>query len=396
MPAIFSRTLRSLDADRPWRRGVVSVAGALAATWAAWFLAAPVPVYEIAENARLEVEAAAHPVAAQVEGRVLATDLAIGRDVRAGEVLVVLDAEQQRLAIRERQAHRDGHVAKLGALRGQIDAVREAAAKYGEARTAAIAELQAKVEESEARAKFADLQLANLARLRAHAAVAQEEYRRGQAEAEALRAAARTSRLAKERLGQERDVEEGDRRVRLAGLEGEAAELGGEIATDEAAIRRLEYEGELRRVRAPTSGRVGEVAPELRVGSVVRAGERLGAIVPPGQSRAVAMFPAAVVGRIRPRQPARLRLHGFPWTQYGTVPARVAHVGDEARGGLIRVELGLRPDPRSPIPVVHGLPCTAEVEVERVTPAVLVLRASGRYLAARRTPAVAPGLGSGP
>jgi membrane fusion protein (multidrug efflux system) len=108
------------------------------------------------------------------------------------------------------------------------------------------------------------------------------------------------------------------------------------------------------------------------------------------------MFPAAAVERIRPEQPARLRLHGFPWTQYGTVPARVTDVGNEASGGLIRVELALRPDPRSSIPVAHGLPGTAEVEVERVTPAVLVLRAAGRYLVARRTPATTAGFGLEP
>ena len=36
------------------------------------------------------------------------------------------------------------------------------------------------------------------------------------------------------------------------------------------------------------------------------------------------VIPVAVVGRIRPGQPARLRLEGFPWTQYGTVAATVA------------------------------------------------------------------------
>jgi membrane fusion protein (multidrug efflux system) len=335
-------------------------------------------------------------VAAQVDGRVLATHLAIGRDVRAGEVLLILDAERERLAIQERRMRRDGLVAKRGALRGQIAAERAAAARHGEARTVAIGELRAKAEESEARAQFTDLQLKHLTQLRARGAVAQEEYHRGRAEAEALHASVRTNRLAMERLEGEREVEAGDRRVRIAALEAEEVALRGDIATEEAAIRRLEHSVDLRQVRAPTSGRVGEAAPEFRVGSVVRAGERLGAIVPPGEPRAVALFPAVAVGRIRPEQSARLRLHGFPWTQYGTVPARIAHVGDEARGGLIRVELDLKPDPGSPIPVAHGLPGTVEVEVERVTPAVLVRRAAGRYLSARRTPAAASSRESGP
>jgi membrane fusion protein (multidrug efflux system) len=387
MPSTFSRTLRSLEGDGP-RRGIVLAAGALSTVWLAWFLVARVPIYEVAESARLEVKAAAHPVAAQVDGRVLVTHLAIGWEVQAREILVVLDSEEQRLALRESRTRRDGFAAKLEALRVQITAEQEAASKHRAARSVAIGELRAKVEESEARAKYAEFQLAALAKLRARNAASPEEYQHGRAEAEALRAAVKTNQLAVERLEREREVAGSDRQVRIAGLESDAVELAGHIAVEEATARRLEHAIELRNVRAPVSGRVGEVVPEFREGSVVRAGVKLGSIIPPGGPRAVAMFPVAAVGRIQPQQPARLRLHGFPWTQYGTVRARVTDVGNEASGGLIRVELSLMPHPYSPIPIAHGLPGTAEVEIERVTPAVLVLRATGRYLAARRISAI--------
>jgi multidrug resistance efflux pump len=390
MSATFSRTIRCLDADARPPRALSALVGALATAWVAWFVAAPVNVYEVADGARLEVEAAAHPVAAQIDGRVVATDLAIGREVRAGVVLVALDSESQQLEIRERAARLKGLAAKLQALRGEIAAEREAAEKHHRAREAALAQLAAKAEESAARARFAELSLANLTKLRSREAVAREEYERGLAEAQALRAADRANNFALESGSLEREVAEGDRRVRLAALEVEATGLGGDIATEEAALRRLEQSVEMRRVRAPISGRVGELVPEFRVGSVVRAGERLGTIVPPGRPGAVAMFPAEQVGRIRPGQPARLRLHGFPWTQYGTLPARVDRVGNEASRGLIRVELGLESDPDSRIPVAHGLPGTAEVAIERVTPAVLVLRAVGLYLAARRGTSAGP------
>jgi biotin carboxyl carrier protein len=43
--------------------------------------------------ARLEVASAAHPVTAVVGGRVVETKLQIGQEVRAGEILIVLDAD---------------------------------------------------------------------------------------------------------------------------------------------------------------------------------------------------------------------------------------------------------------------------------------------------------------
>ena len=50
------------------------------------------------------------------------------------------------------------------------------------------------------------------------------------------------------------------------------------------------------------------------------------------------------------------------------------------RSGQVRVELTIDPDPASPIPLEHGLPGTIEVEVDRVSPAALALRAVGKML----------------
>jgi membrane fusion protein (multidrug efflux system) len=96
---------------------------------------------------------------------------------------------------------------------------------------------------------------------------------------------------------------------------------------------------------------------------------------------AVADFtPGAAVGRIRVGQPARLRLEGYPWMQYGSVPARVDRVGTEAREGVVRVELTILARGDSSIPMQHGLTGQMEVAVEEVTPYELTLRATGRAL----------------
>jgi multidrug efflux pump subunit AcrA (membrane-fusion protein) len=159
------------------------------------------------------------------------------------------------------------------------------------------------------------------------------------------------------------------------------------MALAEAMIRRLRHEVERRLIRAPVSGRVGESA-EVRVGAVVRAADRLGAVVPPGRPRVVALFPAAAAGRIHSGQPARIRLEGFPWMQYGTLAATVADVGNEPSEGRIRVELTLAPEQPSSIPLEHGLPGSAEIEVERASPAVLVLRAAGQFLTVNPAPVI--------
>lgn len=174
-----------------------------------------------------------------------------------------------------------------------------------------------------------------------------------------------------------------DRRVRLSELARDATELRAAMKTLVPAIDRLTLEIAKRRIRAPTTGTIGRVI-EVRRGGFVAEGDELFAVIPDGELRAVALYPAwRALGRIRTGQPARLRMHGFPWTQYGSVRAEVASIGNEARDGLVRVELSMTTDETS-IPLQHGLTTTVEIEVERVSPAMLVVRAAGKLV--DRTP----------
>jgi membrane fusion protein (multidrug efflux system) len=354
---------------------------ALLAAWLAWFFGAEVSLYEVSDAARLEADIAAHAVDAPALGRIVSTQLVLGREVQAGDVLVELDADAQRLQLDEERS-------RLAALRPQLEALGAEAAAQGQALTeerqasrAALAEAGAKAREAEALAQIGDQEAHRAASLHATGNLADLDLLRVKAEADRRQAAAESLRLAVDRLGREQRTRDSDRRARMEALRGEATRLEGQKATTAATIERLQNEIERRRIRAPVTGRIGEVA-DLRAGAVVDEAQRLGAIVPPGGLRVVAEFlPPAALGRIRPGQRARLRLEGFPWAQYGSLPATVSSVGSEIRDARIRVELAVHPDPASPIPMQHGLPGAVEVEVERVSPAALVLRIAGRLVA---------------
>ena len=190
------------------------------------------------------------------------------------------------------------------------------------------------------------------------------------------------AKAAQKRSDGDRLALEHERQTRIVRLERESVEFVGDIDIERAAIQRLERDLTDRKLRAPVAGRIGEVA-DVRVGSVVQAAQKLCVIVPAGSPRAIAQFSPVVVGRLKSGQPARLRLDGFPWTQFGTLPASVTDIDTEPRDNLIRVELSLSPRPTSKISLDHGLTGSVEIEVERVTPFVLLLRAAGRYLGTR-------------
>jgi membrane fusion protein (multidrug efflux system) len=384
MAATFRRTLRALETEErhPWASGLLL--GALLVGWVLWFVLGRVGVYETTEKARLEVANRVHGVSAPVGGRIVETRLALGQDLAAGEVIVRLDSETERLAVAEKRAQAASISDLLGSLEQEIRAEQEADVAQRQARVAAAKEGRAEVEKESARARLARVQLEAARQLLSRNTLSREDFIRARSESEAADATVTGQEQAVARQEFDRMVLEGERAVRVAKLRRESTELKGKLVVQQAEIQRLEHEIDLRSVRAPVAGRVEEIG-DFASGSVIRAGERLGAIVPPGAAHAVAWFPVAAAGHLRAGQPARLRLDGFPWIQYGTLAATVARVAKEPTGGSLRVELTLAAAPSSPIPLEHGLPGSVEVAIDQASPAVLFLRATGRLLRGRRT-----------
>jgi multidrug resistance efflux pump len=236
-----------------------------------------VAVYAVTQHARLEVDRATHRVATPLAGRVAATRLVVGQEVQAGEVLVDLDADAQRLQQEEQRVRLAALAAQLTARRQEGAA--EEAARQGDRQAARLGldEARARHHEAEVAARAAETAAEFYARLHTRGLASQLDLMRSQAEAQQRHAAAETLRLAVGRLEGEQQTRERDRLARLARLKREVVQLDGELATATAMLERLGHDIEQRRIRAPITGRLGEVA-ELRPGTVVHAGDTLGAI----------------------------------------------------------------------------------------------------------------------
>ncbi len=380
----FGRTTHALKADRLAR----SVAGLLPATlllaaWLAWFLLGQVSLYEVTEAARLETGRTGYFVQAPVDGRLVSTNLQLGRAVQQGDEIARVESDTQTLQRREQEARLAALHPQLQPLLDEIAATEQAGRDEQQASSAALEVMRAQVREAEAPATFSEEDLGRLQVLHKEGLIAEREVAQGQSDAKSRRAATDSLRLALARAEREQKTRDSERQTRLERLRGDIARLNGEIATTAAMLERLQLEIERRVIRAPVGGELAEVAV-IRPGAVVKQGDRLAAIVPVGGLRLVAEYaPASAFGRIRAGQSGRLRLQGFPWTQYGSLPVRVERVAGEVRNGTVRVEMSVDSS-ASRIPLQHGLPGSVEVEVERVSPAVLTLRLAGRLAAAPR------------
>ncbi|MBV9758976.1 MAG: HlyD family efflux transporter periplasmic adaptor subunit [Acidobacteriaceae bacterium] len=378
MANTFHRVNQSLRADN----GVVSsisllVAALILASWLAWALHSRITRYEVSDSARLEVDRAAYPIQAGVSGRLAVSHLVLEKEVRAGEILAEIDSTPERLSLQEEHVRLAGLQPQIAALQAQLDAEAQGGADERRVLALSLDGARARSREAEAQAAAAEQQAARDARLQNEGILAQAEADRARADARGKRAAADSLKVAIARLEPELQSREEDRQVRQKQILEQIAKLQADLAVSSSSIERLKYEIGRRQIRAPISGRLGECA-SLHPGAQISEGQQLGVILPAGQVRLVAEFqPAVALGKIRPGQRATIRLDGFPWAQYGTIPARVSTVAGEIRDGKVRVELALDGSSRSSIPLQHGLPGSVEVEVERLSPAALLLRSAG-------------------
>ncbi|MFN0241756.1 MAG: HlyD family secretion protein [Planctomycetota bacterium] len=379
--AAFPRTQRSLSRDpsnRSWWMPL-SLAGLLIA-WTAWALFARLTVFAVSDHARLEVDQAAYPIEAPVDGRIVATHIVLGSEVRAGDALLDLDSEPLRLEQSELSAKRDGYVNALRPLQAQIRAQDAQLASLARARSTSSTELTAQLQEEEAALRLAEAVVRRSTALHADGLIAENELEKANSDLEQRRANVDRSRAALERQDWDRRVQTNELEAALEETRHEEALAQREIAVATAAIERLANEIERRTIRAPIAGRLGETS-HARIGQYVAQGTRLGAIVPAGELRIVAEFrPEEALGRVALGQHARFRLRGFPWIEYGSIPARVTGLASEVLSGNARVELSVARDVAFPVALQHGLPGRLEIAIERVSPATLVLRASGALL----------------
>jgi membrane fusion protein (multidrug efflux system) len=378
MPSNFHQVTASIRSDHWGKSATVLIAAVvLIGSWGMWAHLARITQYEVSDSARLEIQSAPAAIQAGFNGRVSAIYMKLGQSVKAGDVLIAADTHSEQLALAEQIAKQAALGPQIAALDAQIKS--EAAGSGDEHSVLGVSKATtlAQVRQAEAQYALAEKDRERYSELRKEGIVSEADAERVTADAESKRAALDALRQSLSRLAPEQQVRERTRQTRIDELLGDKAELTGELQTADAERQRLAYEIDRKVVRAPISGRLAECLT-LAPGAHLTEGDKLGVILPSDQVHIVAEFdPASAFGKLRPGQAATLRLQGFPWAQFGVVPARVSNVASEIRDGKVRVELALAGRIESGVPLQHGLPGTIEIETERISPLALLLRTAG-------------------
>lgn len=381
MSAPFERTFRSLHADRwpRWEHALLAALGLLW-VWLAWALWAGVTLRVVSVQARVQARDASHRVVSEVDGALLAISAAVGEPVSAGQVLFRVDDAAPRLAHAAADAEREALILRLNHIDERVQRQRALIDALSRANRAGIQEDEALLRGGVAVAALSERDASAAAQLAEQGALSARDKAAAESASAASSSEVAALRGAAARLQDERASALLSAQSELDGLLAEQARLEGELMAAEARLQQLLEQLAHHEILAPMDGILASVA-ELVPGARVRVGQELASVVAPAALVVIAEVDSATaLGRVAVGQPARVQLHGFSRVAFGTLPAVVERVASEPREGSLRVELALVEDSGSTIPLQHGMSGVAEIDVERVSPAELLLRASGRLL----------------
>ncbi len=303
-----------------WRRwGYLLAGGSLAALAGAWQAWAPRPVHTIAmrpgsyaervvASGRVLAAAEVHLGALRL-GQVARVTAELGQPVKAGDILVELEAGEATASVRQAEAA----LAEAEAALAQVHQVKEAVAV-------------SRREAAEAHYGTAQRELERAQQLVAAGAATQadlEQAGRGLATARADRDAARAQALA----------------AAAGGSETRAAAAA--LAQARARLDVAQAQREQLRVRAPSAGVV--LTRQVEVGDVVTPGQLLLVLAASGPTRVAVQIDENQVGRLAPGQTARVSAEAYPEQQFAAHLVTVSPGVDLGRG-TVEARL-LVPDP---------------------------------------------------
>lgn len=380
MASSFSRTMRSLDDRGPHPLRLVAALVVLGA-WATWMGCARIDVRASTSQARLEVRRLPSRVSSPESGRITALNVALGRQVTEGEVLVYLDTTVE-------QRHLDEEIARAASLEPRLDALRHQINVANEVRRArwrlnGVAADRAKLQLDEAQAaRDRQEELGVMTKnLSDNQLLSRSDKVKADGELADSRLKVQGAAVEIARLGASQHYEDRLEITRTAELERQLSDLEAEHQASLAAAETARAQIDRRRIRAAIAGKLGGISA-LQIGDVLSAGDVIATVIPESDIHVVAeLAPSGAVGRVLPGQSARVRLNGFSWTEYGMLDAAVVDVANEPSGGTVRVELVIRADDAVRAPIQHGLPASVDICVEQASPFALLMRGIGAAVA---------------
>lgn len=346
------------------------------AAWAVWAVAARVSIVVVSTRARLEARRSVQRLAVPAAGRVVRASLALGQNVRRGDVLLELDGGEETIRRARFESDVDSLLRRVAAMNEQSAATREVAAAQARGTESRLRQARESTEEARQLAAINRAKAARSAALARDGLVsptaADDDVRRADADGARVRSLQAAEDEVRKLAGEAGAASA----ARLREIESDRIELEQQLAAARNSLRATDLAIERLRVRAPVDGRISS-SSEPKAGVWLAAGETLCSIVPADPVEVAAWFPLESMPLLRGGQPASIWLNGLTPNARTILRAHVIAIEHDPAGSEFRVRLRLDATPLPRSGADQGFPAVAVVEVQRLSPLQALFRAAG-------------------
>jgi len=342
--------------------------------WLAVAFAVAMPVTVSSVDGRVVSATDPMEISSTSDESVVALPFKLGDQVAANDLLVEFDSLALRLRLEEHRERVAGLEQELASIEQEIVSSSQAGLNELDSYDRAQERLQAQMGESRAQLEHAVTAERLYGELRSERRIDALKYSQARADLERSRMTVQAQQAESDELLANRRLAANRSATHQAQLAREEAQLRGAIAELQPQIRGLRSQIDEQTVRAPFAGEIGAAA-RVTLGRSIPPGEWMMTLVPTKEFEFQATFSAReAAGRLVVGQPARIRFHALPWTEYGTMDASVLRVGSEERGGTVRVDFRLDPESSLSGHLGHGLKGQIVVQIDKATLAQRMLR----------------------
>jgi multidrug resistance efflux pump len=348
------------------------------ATLVIWAVTGKIDLYRTSDSGTLKTKGGAVTLQSQVAATIEQSTLTLGMQVKKGQVLLQLDDTEAQLTlsklVNELNSNRlqQKHLGEERRLTEQ---------KYTFLETSLQNEIkltQAQLDQSrKVLATQQDIQK-GLKILAKTSAVARMDQLRQ--DLEVVRADASTKVLVITLDSKNQQIPRNKREQAFASnqIDSQLTTLANQQDQLKKAISHAQLEVDEYTIVANSAGEVVQLSP-LPIGNNVVKGQKLATITGGSDWLIHTLFRASdAVGHIKQGQYARVLVDGFPWRQYGSLEATVTHVAKEGLKNHVEVQLTLKENSGTQIPLTFGQPVTVEIRTQAITPVMLLLNAADR------------------
>jgi len=351
------------------RRGrwVLALALAILSAWAVAASIVQLPVTVASQDGRIVSVSEPVTITANSDQPIASIAVKLGDHVSAGDLLLAFDDSELQLDRNAKRAHLATLTTQLSDIEKQLQNSRTRLELEQRTFDHDRERILAKIQQAEAALQYSTEAVRIYSELRSERRIDELKYQQNFTQRKQDLMALKALQAELTQTAAEKNLAYGNWQKEFDELKTSRNQVAGEIRELEPELKRLEQDIRRLKILAVSNGTIGSIAA-IAPGQRLAVDDFLMTLIPQQKLQFRGSFLASEgAARIHSGQQAEIEFSALPWTEFGTLSADVARVGNEEQDGMIAVDFTLGNDEKLNALIGYGLKGRASVKIDHAT-----------------------------